>query len=478
MSFALELTGITKRFGALVALREASIGVRPGTVHALVGENGAGKTTLMRVAFGLIRPDTGRVTVRGNDVQISSPAQALALGIGMVHQHFSLVPAMSVAENIALGQRGTLDPQTAVERVEALVERTGLIVPAGARIADLPVGAQQRVEILKALARDVSLLILDEPTAVLSPTEADELLRWMRAFARGARAVVLITHKLREAQSVADDVTVLRGGRAVLSTEAATVSTGTLVEAMLGEATSYAGTPRAPEEHVAGPCVLRLSAVNVTGPRGAALTQVSMEVHGGEIVGVAAVEASGHHELLRVLAGRLKVSSGGVEIPDDVAFVPEDRHRDGAVLDFSLTENIALRGLAARDGRLSWTGLRTRAVQVLQRFDVRAASPDVPFRTLSGGNQQRVVLARELDPLPLAVVAENPTRGLDVKATVEVHARLREARAAGAAVVLYSSDVDEVLAIADRVVVVHAGRVRVVARDRDAVGRAILGVDP
>ena len=243
MSFALELTDISKRFGTLAALSGASLHVRPGTVHALVGENGAGKTTLMRVAFGLIRPDTGRICVRGHDVLSGSPTRAIALGMGMVHQHFSLVPAMGVAENVALGQRGRLDPEATIRRVEALIIRTGLVVPPRVRVAGLPVGAQQRVEILKALAREASVLILDEPTAVLSPSEVSELLRWMRAFAREDRAVVLITHKLREALAVADDVTVLRGGRTVLSTAAATVSTETLVNAMLGDASDSGSTP-------------------------------------------------------------------------------------------------------------------------------------------------------------------------------------------------------------------------------------------
>ena len=474
MTFALELLDITKRFGNQAALTEARLQVRPGTVHALLGENGAGKTTLMRLAFGLLRPDAGTMRVAGREVRFRSAVEALALGIGMVHQHFTLVPSMTVAENVALGNTGHLDPGAAVARVEELAARTGLSVSARARVEDLPVGAQQRAEILKALARDVRVLILDEPTAVLAPAEADELLSWVRAFARGDRAVVLITHKLREALSVADDVTVLRTGRTVLATSIALTSEPALVSAMLGgglPAGTVAPRVTAPVREVA----LRLTAVDVPGARGMAVRGASFEVRRGEIVGVAAVEGAGHHELLRALAGIVAPTAGRAEVPADVAFIPEDRYRDAVILDFSLTENLALRGLGPRRGRMPWRDLRARALSLLDQFDVRAKSPDVPLRALSGGNQQKFVLARAFDPLPSVVIAENPTRGLDVKATRAVHHRLRAARDAGAAVVVYSSDADEVLLLADRVVVVHNGRLIDVPPDREAVGRAMLG---
>ena len=474
MSAALELVDITRHFGNVVALSGAHLVVRPGTVHALLGENGAGKSTLMRLAFGMLRPHGGRIRVRGKEVRFRSPLEALGSGIGMVQQHFSLVPAMTVAENVALGGSGRYRPGRAVRRVEELARQTGLSVSATTLVRDLSVGAQQRVEILKALARETTLLILDEPTAVLAPSEIDELLRWIRAFAAGERAVVLITHKLREALAVADDITVLRDGHTVLSTPAGVTSESELVAAMLGsELPEPAAAPVVTHD---GTVVLRLRDVSASGPRGQlALHHASFEVHAGELLGVAAVEGAGQHELLRVLAGRLVPDTGQAGHPADVAFIPEDRHRDAAVLDFSLTENLALRGLARGRWLLPWGELRQHARVVLRRFEVRASSPDAPLHALSGGNQQRFILGRELDPLPAAVVAENPTRGLDVKATKAIHARLRAARDSGAAVVVYSSDVDEVLALADRVVVVHAGRVIQVPVDRETVGRAMLG---
>lgn len=472
MTAALSLEGVSRRFGRIVALENASLHVRPGTVHALLGENGAGKTTMMRLAFGLVRPDAGVIRVRGTPVAPRTPVDALALGIGMVHQHFTLVPAMTVAENVALGGSGLFGPASAIARVEALSRRTGLRVPPTARVGDLPIGAQQRVEILKALARDVQLLILDEPTAVLSPGEIDDLLRWVRAFAEEDRAVVLITHKLREARAIADDVTVLRAGRTVLAARARDVPEQVLVTAMLGDAEGevVAGpSPGAP-----GPVILRLVGASVSGTR-AGVRGVDVDIHRGEIVGVAAVEGSGHHELLRALAGIMAPASGRALVPSDVAFIPEDRHRDAVVLDFPLTGNLALRGLGQRRGRMDWPSLREHARTLLDRFDVRAPSPDLAMRDLSGGNQQKFVFGRELDPLPSAIVAENPTRGLDVKATRAVHQRLRDARAAGAAVVVYSSDVDEVLALADRVLVVHAGKVIPTVAEREVVGRVMLG---
>ncbi|MCC6318168.1 MAG: ATP-binding cassette domain-containing protein [Gemmatimonadaceae bacterium] len=458
----------------MTALSDAHLEVRPGTVHALLGENGAGKTTLMRIAFGMVQPDAGTVSIDGRVVRLRSPLDGLARGVGMVHQHFTLIPAMTVAENIALGRVGRFDPHVAAGRAQALGERTGLVVSPSARVRDLPIGAQQRVEILKALARDARVLILDEPTAVLAPSEVDDLLAWIRRFAAAQHTVVLITHKLREALAVADDVTVLRAGRTVLQAPASEVTQGALVDAMIGESAreerhgaTSASTP--------GDVVLRLVDVHVPGER-VSLRHASLEVRRGEVVGVAGVEGSGHHELLRALAGRVIPVTGRADVPADVAFIPGDRHRDAVVLDLSLTENAALRGLGTRHGRMDWSAERNRVASALERFDVRATGPEAPMRALSGGNQQKFVLARELDPLPPAIVAENPTRGLDVKATRAVHERLRAAGRAGAAVVVYSNDVDEVLALADRVFVVHAGLVRQVPSNREAVGRAMLGV--
>ncbi len=480
----LSLDGISRRFGSVLALDEARLSVRPGTVHALLGENGAGKTTLMRVAFGLLTPDAGVVRVRGAEQRIGSPAAALALGLGMVHQHFTLVPAMTVAENVALGGAGRFDPHAAAQRVREIGERTGLGIDPTARVSSLTVGAQQRCEIVKALARDVEVLILDEPTAVLAPQEATELLHWLRQFTDDGHAVVLITHKLREALAVADDVTVLRRGRTVLTAAARDMSQDTLRTAMVGDAAgetlyvSATGTapPRGVVGSPGGAVVLSADGVTYADVRGAVrVRDASLDVHAGEIVGIAAVEGAGQHELLRILAGRLDPQRGRVSRPANLGFVPEDRHRDALMLDAPLDENIALRGAGARRGRMPWRALRESTVALLASRDVRASGPRVNARTLSGGNQQRFVLARELAESPAAVVAENPSRGLDFQATAAVRQALRDARDAGAAIVLYSSDLDEVLELSDRVFAMFHGQLIATAPDRDAVGRAMLG---
>jgi simple sugar transport system ATP-binding protein len=495
---ALALDGIRKRYGSFVALESASLVVRPGTVHALLGENGAGKTTLMRIAYGLMRPDAGTIRVHGAPALIPTAAAAIALGIGMVHQHFTLVPVMTVAENVALGAHGPLDLARVSTRVRALAERTGFSLDPSVRVEALPVGAQQRVEIAKALVRDARVLILDEPTAVLAPDESTALLRWLRAFADAGNAVVLITHKLREALAVADDVTVLRRGRTVLAARAATTTTDSLTVAMIGTdagtidisraSTDLAVASRPPAS--GGPIVFRAEGARLVDPAGVVrVHDATFDVRAGEMVGVAGIEGAGQRELLRALAGRADAAAGTLVRPADVGFIPEDRHHDAVLLDRDLVENVALRGAGVRRGAVDWASLRAETRALTQAFDVRASDPRVALRALSGGNQQKLVVARELGagrivgrrdagvPRPWALVAENPTRGLDVRATAEIHARLRRACADGAAIVLYSSDIDEVLLLATRVLVMHAGRIREVPRDRDAIGRAMLGIE-
>ncbi len=496
---ALALEGIVKRFGTALALDGASLTVRPGSLHAVLGENGAGKTTLMRVAFGMLQPDAGTVRVAGAVRRLGSPADAIAAGIGMVHQHFTIVPAMTVAENVALGGRGRYDALAAAARVRQVSEQAGLALDPVARAGELGVAGQQRLEIVKALARDARLLILDEPAAVLTPAEAHELLGWLRRFVDGGATAVLITHKLRDALTFADEVTVLRRGHTVGSARAAATDEAALtaqllgpsasgrtpdaaaLEAAIGAAADPAGIQPRPTP---GPVVVRARGLQHRDARGVTrVRDASLEVRAGELVGIAGVEGSGQRELLRLLAGRLDATGGTLDHPVRVAFVPEDRHRDALLLDGSLVENLALRGAGARRGVVPWSALATRTATLLERFDVRTGGPgaEVEARTLSGGNQQKFIVARELaaddTDGPALVVAENPTRGLDVRATAAVHARLREARAAGAGVVVYSSDLDEVLALADRVLVVYDGRVRAVQPDRDAVGRAMLGAD-
>jgi simple sugar transport system ATP-binding protein len=372
--------------------------------------------------------------------------------------------------------------------LRALSEQTGFVFDPDAKVETLSIGAQQRAEIAKALMRRARLLVLDEPTAVLPPSESAELLRWLRDFADQGNAAVLITHKLGEALSVADDVTVLRRGRTVLAVPRASATAESLTDAMLGaptidERTNLALT-EAPRQTIVRSTIpiFRADRASLTDPHGIVrIRQASFTIAAGEIVGVVGVEGAGHRELLRALAGRQDVVSGALEGPPVVGFVPEDRHRDAVLLDRRLTENVALRGAGKRRGIIDWRAIARRTEALMRAFDVRAAGSRALMRTLSGGNQQKLVLARELDSVmadgPQAIVVENPTRGLDVRASAEVHARLRAARDAGAAVVLYSSDIDEVLALANRVLVVYAGTVSETAPDRELVGRRMLGLE-
>ncbi len=479
----LELAHVTKRFGSILALDDVSFTLRPGTVHALLGENGAGKTTLLRVAFGMAGLDEGTMRLRGSAARFASPADAIAAGIGMVHQHFSLVPSMTVAENIALGGRGRVRRTDIVATVRRIAAATGFSLDPDARIDTLSVGAQQRVEIAKALARQARILVLDEPTAVLAPSEAEELLDWLRDFAKQGNAAVLITHRLREALSVADDVTVLRHGRVVHAGRATNASQASLTSAMIGKDVATVVPASAPRSASTAGVVFRADALSVADEQGTVrVHNAHFAVYAGEIVGVVGVEGAGQRELLRALAGRRRATSGAVTHPIGVGFIPEDRHRDAVLLDRPLHENVALRSAGTRHGTIGWAAARVHAEALMHSYDVRAPDARTSMRSLSGGNQQKLVLARELDESlrpsegTPAIVAENPTRGLDVRATIDVHARLRAARDGGAAVIVYSSDLDEVLLLASRVLVAYAGSIREVPTDRDAVGRAMLGI--
>lgn len=471
----LALEGVSKEFHGVSALSDASLRVEPNTVHALLGENGAGKTTLMRIAFGLLRPDQGQIVVDGQRVRFRSPRDAMSAGLGMVHQHFTLVQAMTVAENVALGLPGRFNPGVSRARVAELAASVGLSTDADRRIADLSIGAQQRVEILKAIAGQARLLILDEPTAVLPPHEASELLQWVRRFATENHAVILITHKLEEVRAIADRVSVLRRGRVVLESGTAGLTTDVLVHAMVG--TSM--TPRRPKLPQAPTPLIRarLHDVSVVDARGVPrLRNVNLEVRAQEIVGVVGVEGAGHRELLRVLAGRQRPSGGSVSVAGIVAFIPEDRLRDAVLPSEDLSANYALRDAAMHRGWMRWRRIDTQVRQLLRRHDIRASGPRSRMSELSGGNQQKFVLARELEGSPQLLVAENPMRGLDVRATLALVARLEEARDRGLAVVLYSSDLDEVIGLADRIMVMYAGSLQDVGFDRDAIGRAMTGV--
>lgn len=507
-STLLALEQITQRFGSLVALDNVSFTVRAGEVHALLGENGAGKTTLMRIAFGLLKPDSGTLRWRGTPLEIESPADALAAGIGMVHQHFTLVPAMTVAENVALGGHGRYTPAEAIKLVHDVSRRTGLSLDATARVDSLSVGAQQRAEIVKALARNVQLLILDEPTAVLAPAEAQEVLTWVREFANSGNAVVLITHKLRDALAISNRITVLRGGKHILTALATQTTETELGEAMMGDSTTVSSMLIEREQSTSERTVAStadsiaalitasnatssetsnvvLSAIGVSFTDSHGITRLhetTIEVKQGEIVGVAAIEGAGQRELLRILAQRLKPSRGTVHCAANVGFVPEDRLHDALLTDASLFENVALHGAGTRRGFMRWKTFRDRTSALLERFDVRARNVYEPARTLSGGNQQKFVLGRELmgselTNWPQALIVENPSRGLDFNATAAIHNELRNARNNGCAVVLYSSDLDEVLLLADRVVVMCEGHMITLTPPftREEAGSAMLG---
>ena len=477
----------------MAALRGADLALRPGEVHAVLGENGAGKTTLLKVLAGFHPADQGEVTVEGRPVRFHTPRDAWAAGIGLVHQHFTLVPNLTVLENLALGVRGRWGglelPLAGVRaRAEALSAATGLAVPLDEAVSALGVGERQRVEILKVLLKEPRVLALDEPTAVLTPTEVDALLALLRAQAAAGRSVVLVAHKLDEVLAVADRVTVLRAGRTVLEAGRADVDAGALARAMVGDAGADAlrevvsAGVSAPARAV-GEVVARLDRVALRGGRGEpALRDVDLVVRSGEIVGVAGVEGNGQRELAMVLAGRTAPDSGTAAIPDDPGFIPQDRTNEGLVADFDLAENVALalhrRPRWRRGPLLRWDEIRAFADGLIARYRVLAPGAHARARTLSGGNQQRVVVGRELEAGSPLLVAENPTRGLDVSATAFVHGELRRLRAEGATgVALLSTDLDEVLTLSDRVLVMVRGRLLEVpdaARTRLGVGALML----
>ncbi len=476
----IEMRGIVRHFGSAVALRGADFACDAGEIHALLGENGAGKTTLMHVLFGMLAPDAGSIAIGGREVRLHSARDAMALGLGMVHQHFTQVPDLTVAENVWLGRPGwRFDRAAARALVRKVGEATGLALDPDARAEDLSVGLRQRLEIVKALSRDARVLILDEPTATLAPAEVADLFAALRRLKASGVAVVLITHKLSEVLAIADRVSVLRAGERVFTAPAAGLDAATLARAMIGEA--------APDDELAvaqersrraaagrGPIALEVEALRVVERGRERVRGASFAVHGGEIVGIAAVEGNGQRELLRSLAGLIPHGGRVRTEAGPPAFVPEDRQLEGLVLDFTVAENLAL-----GSGGLGWVSARDDAARrLIERFDIRPADPAAHVRELSGGNQQKIVLARELSRRPAVLIAENPTRGLDIHAAAQVHAELRRAASDGMAVLLYSSDLDEVLALGDRVAVVVGGEWRWVdeaARTREQVGAMMLG---
>jgi simple sugar transport system ATP-binding protein len=476
----LELRGITKRFPGVVANDGVSFDLRRGEVHALLGENGAGKSTLMNILYGLYRPDEGQILVDGEPVVMHSPKDAIERGVGMVHQHFMLIPVMTVAENIVLATEPRrdgvlLDYRTAERRVRELSEGFGLAVNPSERIEEISVGLQQRVEILKALYRGADILVLDEPTAVLTPQEAQELFTIVRGLTEQGKSIVFISHKLDEVLAIADRITVLRRGRVIETLPAAGATEEGLARLMVGREVLLRVEKGAAKP---GEPLLEVEDLQVVDDRGVEKVRgVSFTVHASEILGIAGIDGNGQTELIDAITGLRRVQSGvvrvgGEDITNDSAedaldaglgHIPEDRQRRGLVLDFSLAENIALhdydRPPSSRFGWLYPRRLIERAARLLKEFDVRGGGPQTRAASLSGGNQQKVILAREIDRDPGVLIAAQPTRGLDVGAIEFVHRRLVEQRDEGRAVLLVSLELEEILSLSDRILVLYEGRI-------------------
>ncbi len=479
---AIEMIGITKIFPGVIANDHVDFSVEEGEVHALLGENGAGKSTLMSILFGLYEADSGSIRVRGKDVAIRSPNDAGALGIGMVHQHFKLVHNFTVTENIVLGleprtRMGEVDLAAASKRVAELSERYGLAVDPHERIENITVGMQQRVEILKILYRNAEILIFDEPTAVLTPQEIDELLEILKKLKAEGKTIVLITHKLREIKEAASRCTVLRRGKCVGTVDVASTSEGDLAEMMVGRSVSFRIDKK---PSVPGDVVLRIENLTVLGSKGVpAVRGLSLDVRAGEVVGVAGVDGNGQSELVAAIAGLLPVRSGRIllkgedigrerirkRIEAGMGLVPEDRHKHGLVLDFRLDENLALKSFRSppfsnRWGFLDRASTAKHAERLIEQFDIRAGSgPATLAKSMSGGNQQKAVIAREIDLSPDLLVVAQPTRGLDVGAIEYIHRRIVDERDKGRAVLLVSFELDEILNLCDRIAAVSKGEV-------------------
>jgi ABC-type uncharacterized transport system ATPase subunit len=498
---SLELRGITKRFGALVANESIDLAVANGEIHAILGENGAGKSTLMNIVYGLLSPDEGTISVDGKIVDIQSPLDALAAGIGMVHQHFMLIPVFTVAENIVLGHEktkgpGLLDLETAREEILRVSAEFNFDIDPDALVEDLPVGLQQRVEIIRALIYDAKVLILDEPTAVLTPQETDELLRNMKKLKDRGTSIVFITHKLREVKEAADKITIIRRGK-VVGTASPLASQEELASLMVGRPVSLDVDKKAPQ---LGKVMLDVKNLSITDHTGRTLVRnVSFQLHGGEVLAVAGVQGNGQSELAESIVGLQEhvtgsISLDGVDITkasvreslhSGIAFVPESREEDGLIGSFSIEENLILdlHDLPpyAKGPVISPSIVTQEAQKRVAEFDIRAQSAKDPASSLSGGNKQKVVLARELSRPVKLVVASQPTRGLDVGSIEFVHERIIAERDSGRAVLLFSTELDEVSALADRIAVMYRGEFIAIVpatTSREDLGLLMAGVKP
>lgn len=478
-NYVIEMRHITKAFGTFKANDDINLQVRPGEIHALLGENGAGKSTLMNVLSGLLEPTSGDILMNGQKVNITSPTAANKLGIGMVHQHFMLVDAFTVTENIILGSEpnklGILDRKDARKHILDLSEKYGLKVDPDALIRDVSVGMQQRVEILKTLYRGADVLIFDEPTAVLTPQEIDELIVIMDELVKEGKSIILITHKLDEIKKVADQCTVIRRGKGIGTVNVKDVTSQELADMMVGRAVSF---KTAKKEATPQEVILSVENLVVKDSRGLdAVKSLSLEVRAGEVLGIAGIDGNGQSELIQAITGLRKTESGSVKIDGNditnkkprqiiqtgVGHVPEDRHKYGLILDMMLSENMVLQTYYqepfSKHGVLNYSEIDDKANDLIKEFDVRTVNEHVPAKALSGGNQQKAIIAREVDRDPDLLIVANPTRGLDVGAIEFIHKRLIEQRDKFKAVLIVSFELDEILNVSDRIAVIHGGEI-------------------
>lgn len=496
----LEMIGISKRFPGVLANDLVDFNVRSGEVHALLGENGAGKTTLMKVLYGMYHPDEGRILLNGKEISILSPTVAISSGIGMIHQHFMLVKSLTVAENVALGLKSSRGPLTDLDKVSSRIielgDIYGLNIDPQAYIWQLSVGQQQRVEIIKALYRGAALLILDEPTAVLTPQEVDEFFMIIREMAKDGHGLIFISHKLHEVIDISDRVSVLRDGKKVGTYQTAESTKADLARWMVGREVDFR-----PAIEVVSLGEPRLKVENVSCPsdRGTpGLQAVSLEVRSGEILGIAGVSGNGQRELAEVITGLREITQGRIELDGDditslspmdrterlLSYIPEERMRDGMIKEFSVAENLILREHHKKPfsnrGILDLKAIEEHSQKLISSFQIKTPSQDTPAKSLSGGNIQKVVVARELSREPRVIIAAQPTRGLDVGATQYVRERLLEERKSGTALLLISEDLDEILALADRIAVIFDGKIMGIVNREDAspekIGLLMAGV--
>ena len=495
----LELRNITKRFGTLTANDNISLALEPGEIHSLLGENGAGKSTLMNVLYGLLQPDEGQILIDGKEVKFAGPGDAMAAGIGMVHQHFMLIPVFTVAENVVLGHEptgkiGNLDLNAARKLVKEISDRFGFDIDPDAKVQDLPVGAQQRVEIIKSLARNAKALVLDEPTAVLTPQETDELMDIMRGLAKSGTSIIFITHKLREVQQVADRITVIRQGKVVAS-PSPKASASELASLMVGREVDL-DVKRKPAK--VGAETLVIKDLTVLDDRQHQMVDgVTFSVHDGEVLAIAGVQGNGQTELAEAILGLRKIHSGSIQVAGKdltrstvrevleagLGYIPEDRKKDGLVAEFSIAENLMLDGSFgkpfAKGVQIDFAKRDEIAHKLIEEFDIRTPSAETLAKQLSGGNQQKVVVARELGRELKVLVASQPTRGVDVGSIEFIHEQIIAARDSGKSVLIISTELDEVLALADRIAVMYRGKIVGIVDSkttREKLGKMMAGI--